>query len=94
MDKHSEILDNDNNAEMRDNYKNHSDNRYIVAGFPGTGKSTAAEWFPQEFIDMESSDYHWIHINGTGGKKINPEWPNNYIDRAKELNLIDDSTIK
>ena len=59
-------------------------NKYIVAGFPGTGKSFGGKYFPNEFLDMESSDYHWIHINGTGGKVCNPDWPNNYLDAVEK----------
>ena len=58
-----------------------NDNRYIVAGFPGTGKSYAGSQFPDEFIDMESSDYHWRIQYGTVTKKeLDPNWPNNYLD--------------
>lgn len=59
-------------------------NKYIVAGFPGTGKSFADKYFPHEFVDMESSDYHWIHIDGTGEKKCHPDWPNNYLDAVEK----------
>ena len=51
--------------------------KLIIAGFPGVGKSTAAKNRPEIFVDMESSDYHWVYKDGT--KCVNPEWPNNYI---------------
>lgn len=72
-----------------------NDNRYIIAGFPGTGKSYAGYQFPNEFIDMESSDYHWIYINAIGDKKLNPDWPNNYLDKIEDAykNAISTSTI-
>lgn len=52
--------------------------RTIVAGFPGVGKSTAAKENPDLFLDLESSDYHWI-VNDKGQKVCNPRWPNNYF---------------
>ena len=51
----------------------------IVAGFAGIGKSTAGKKYPNLFIDMESSDYHWITDEG-GNKYLNPEWPINYVN--------------
>ncbi len=63
------------------NYEN--ENKYIVAGFPGVGKSMAAELYPEEFIDMESSNYHWMK-DENGNKICNPDWPNNYVDRIED----------
>jgi len=57
------------------------ENKYIVAGFPGTGKSFGGKYFPHEFIDMESSDYHWVVEHGI--KKCHPDWPNNYLDAVE-----------
>ena len=57
-------------------------NKLIIAGFPGTGKSTAAKKMPELFVDMESSDYHWIYKGDT--KYTNPEWPKNYIEAILE----------
>lgn len=57
-------------------------NKLIVAGFPGTGKSTAAKNDPETFLDMESSDYHWVYKDGV--KIAHPEWPNNYIEAILE----------
>lgn len=51
----------------------------IIAGFPGVGKSTAAKIKDWMFLDMESSDYHWI-VDGDGNKERHPEWPINYVD--------------
>lgn len=51
----------------------------IVAGFPGVGKSTAAEKHPDRYVDMESSDYHWVSSE-SDSKNCHPEWPNNYVD--------------
>ena len=55
----------------------------IIAGFPGVGKSMAAKTKDWMFLDMESSDYHWI-ASGDGNKICNPNWPNNYIDAILE----------
>lgn len=57
-------------------------NKLIIAGFPGVGKSSAAKNMPEKFIDMESSDYHWIYKDGI--KCTNPEWPKNYITAILE----------
>lgn len=51
----------------------------IIAGFPGVGKSTAAKNKDWMFLDMESSDYHWV-VDGEGNKTCHPEWPINYVD--------------
>ena len=62
----------------------------IVAGFPGVGKSTAAEKYPDKYVDMESSDYHWSYT-GDGIKSVNPMWPNNYVDAIikEATNMVD-----
>lgn len=57
--------------------------RTIIAGFPGVGKSTAAEKYPEYFLDMESSDYHWI-TDENGNKTANPMWPVNYFKAIME----------
>lgn len=64
-------------------------NNLIIAGFPGVGKSTAAK-MNDRFIDMESSDYHWIY-DKDGNKFVNPEWPNNYINEI--LCVADDPSV-
>ena len=61
----------------------------IIAGFPGIGKTYLEENDPN-VLDLESSDYHWIYdasLNdqnkekrkGCSNKKLNPQWPWNYI---------------
>lgn len=57
--------------------------RTIIAGFPGVGKSTAAKEHPELFLDLESSDYHWI-VDGEGNKVVNPVWPVNYFKAIME----------
>lgn len=65
-------------------------NYYIIAGFPGVGKSyvgsICSESNPFEtidglkvvIVDMESSDYHWTYVNDN--KMANLDWPSNYIN--------------
>lgn len=60
-------------------YSSNIPSKNIIAAFPGIGKSTAAEKYPNIFIDMESSDYHWI-IDDNGDKICHPDWPVNYVD--------------
>lgn len=55
----------------------------IIAGFPGVGKSTAAKNKDWMFLDIESSDYHWV-VDGEGNKVCHPEWPINYVDAIME----------
>lgn len=52
-----------------------SSKKIVICGFPGVGKSTAAD--NKVMIDLESSDYHWIMT--PEGKVQHPEWPMNYI---------------
>ena len=68
-------------AELIDQTSNFT-TRTIVAGFPGVGKSEAAKLYPDKFLDMESSDYHWIYDEGN--KKANPMWPVNYFKAIME----------
>lgn len=58
----------------------------IVSVFPGLGKTTFANQFPQMFCDLESSDFHWI-INTSGEKCVNPNWPTNYIEQIAALSM-------
>lgn len=58
------------------------DNSIILYAFPGSGKTYLAEKYPDQVIDLESSDFQWIDIGeeelrGTDRIK-NPEWPYNY----------------
>lgn len=55
----------------------------IIAGFPGVGKSAAAKAKDWMFLDMESSDYHWI-ASSDDNKICNPNWPINYVDAILE----------
>ena len=66
--------------------------KIIIAGFPGVGKSTCAS-IDNKFIDLESSDFHWIYSADIPSQKCkNPEWPQNYVDTIKTIaNSTDDS---
>ena len=59
----------------------------IVLGFPGIGKSYAKEELSKKgyvVTDLDSSDYS--HIYDENNNQIsNPEFPDNYIQRIKEL---------
>ena len=61
----------------------------IIAGFPGIGKTYLKE-NDSSVLDLESSNYHWIYDasvidqnkeerKGCSNKKLNPQWPWNYI---------------
>lgn len=68
----------------------------VVYGFPAIGKTTVCKKF-DNFIDLESSDYHWLFTEEQlkmsveerkGIDKVkNPAWPQNYfeaIDNARK----------
>ena len=67
-------------------------NGTIISGFPGIGKTTISKKYPNEVIDIESSDYKWVYfdeeilyqdtelIKGTENRVLNPNWPNNYLE--------------
>lgn len=57
---------------------------HIIAGFPGTGKSSAAKLLPGIVIDLESSDFHWIDPKAKQ-RVQHPEWPANYITAIRAL---------
>ena len=67
----------------------------IIRGYPGIGKSYVGKRYDY-IVDLESSDYKWIYddksINmnkelrkTTPYKQLNPEYPNNYINKIKSL---------
>lgn len=58
-----------------------TDRKIVVCGFPGVGKTTAAD--NKVMIDLESSDYHWIMT--PKGKVQHPEWPMNYVNLISML---------
>lgn len=69
----------------------------VLSVFAGCGKTYCAKKYPDKVIDLESSDYKWIYAidvstipkEGRKGmpaklRKVNPDWPNNYIQAIKE----------
>lgn len=70
-----------------------STDKIIIAGFPGVGKSKAAEVLKGIVFDAESSDFHWIKqtnnkIDAASKIKanlLNPCWPDNYHTLIKML---------
>lgn len=56
----------------------------IIAGFPGIGKSTATKRYPELYIDLDSSMFHWLY-DDEGNKYQDPSWPKNYIDAIKTI---------
>ena len=62
----------------------------VIAGFPGVGKSTAAKLHPDIFIDLESSDYHWIK-DKNGNNVCDPDWPMNYVAKIIALMNVESS---
>lgn len=70
-----------------------STDKIIIAGFPGVGKSKAAEVLKGIVYDAESSDFHWIKQTNNkidAASKIeanllDPCWPDNYHTLIKVL---------
>lgn len=68
----------------------------IIAGFAGIGKTTLAKKY-KNVIDIESSPYKWDYSNmdtsdleklkGLPNRKINKNFPDNYIQVIKEATL-------
>lgn len=69
----------------------------VLSVFAGCGKTYCAKKHPDKVIDLESSNYKWIYAvdvsnipkecrKGMSAKlrKVNPDWPNNYIQAIKE----------
>ncbi|MDK2899133.1 MAG: hypothetical protein PWQ10_320 [Patescibacteria group bacterium] len=73
----------------------------IIAGFAGIGKTTLAKKY-KNVIDIESSYYKWdntgLEYTNTENRKgivlpENPNWPNNYINKIKEAQLMYDIVL-
>lgn len=68
----------------------------VIAGFAGVGKTTLAKKYTN-VIDIESSPYKWDYTNmdtsnleklkGTKNRKINSDFPQNYIKAIKDAQL-------
>lgn len=62
----------------------------IIAAFAGVGKSYVGKKY-KNVLDLESTYYKWLedgvsHLTeeerkGNKNRKLNPEWPQNYIDK-------------
>lgn len=63
----------------------------IVSAFAGVGKTTLAQMYKEDVIDLESGNFKWLDNDGTenlkGNKKIpNPKYPINYLEAIKKAN--------
>lgn len=63
----------------------------IVSAFAGVGKTTLAQMYKEDVIDLESGNFKWLDNEGTenlkGNKKIpNPRYPINYLEAIKKAN--------
>ena len=63
----------------------------IVSAFAGVGKTTLAQMYKEDVIDLESGNFKWLDNEGTenlkGNKKIlNPKYPINYLEAIKKAN--------
>lgn len=75
----------------------------IISAFAGLGKTTLANKYTN-ILDLESTNYHWIfekessenltneELKGIKTRKLNKEWPQNYIKKIleaqKEYNIV------
>ena len=63
----------------------------VIAGFPGIGKTTLSDKY-NNIIDLDVMDYKWSYENitdieqkkGSTKRKINKDWPNNYINAINQ----------
>jgi len=65
----------------------------IISGFGGVGKTMLAKKY-KNVIDLESSPYKYFYDNinkndyekfkGMKGRKLNPNYPENYVEAIKE----------
>ena len=53
----------------------------IICGFPGTGKTTAAQR-SKDVVDLESSGFQWDFSQDPPARR--EDWPRNYIQAIKE----------
>lgn len=57
----------------------------IVSAFAGVGKTTLAQMYKEDVIDLESGNFKWLENDGTeaskGSRRIqNPKYPINYLE--------------
>ena len=63
----------------------------IVSAFAGVGKTTLAQMYNEDVIDLESGNFKWLENDGTeeskGSRKVpNPNYPINYLEAIKKAN--------
>lgn len=63
----------------------------IVSAFAGVGKTTLAQKYGKDVIDLESGDFRWLNNDGTeqskGSQRVqNPRFPINYLEAIKAAN--------
>lgn len=64
----------------------------IVSAFAGVGKTTLAQMYKEDVIDLESGNYKWIENGNTESTKgdntriQNPRYPINYLEAIKKAN--------
>lgn len=63
----------------------------IVSAFAGVGKTTLAQKYSSDVIDLESGNYRWLNSDGTeqskGTQRVpNPRFPINYLEAIKAAN--------
>jgi len=63
--------------------------KVVVMSFPGTGKTEAANKYPDIFVEVDASDYYWAGLPLLDDMG---EFPKNYVDKIEEV--LADSTIK
>lgn len=58
----------------------------IICGFPGVGKTTAAEKMYRDVTDVESSGFHWKRDeDGFPTCVENENWVSDYVDHIEDL---------
>lgn len=67
----------------------------ILFGFPGVGKTYAADHQEELNLDIEDSDsmkFHWLYdddgnfvMDAFGNRAVHPEWPQNYANYIRML---------
>lgn len=58
----------------------------IICGFPGVGKSTAAQKMYRDVIDVESSGFRWKRDeDGFPTRNENENWVSDYVDYIEDL---------
>lgn len=63
----------------------------IVSAFAGVGKTTLAQEYKDDVIDLESSNFKWLNNENTESSKgtnrvQNPRYPINYLEAIKSAN--------